>query len=194
MVSAGLISSESASLSSLGAAGDIFIDVGEIDMSNEAFVTSSSRGFGQGGSIIASASRQITLTNSFTALASTSGGRGDSGPVTITTPSLTLSDGALVQTTTFGPANGGDILLNVGSLILSNGQVNADASLSSSGAAGSISIFASESVLLDNPANDPLRVAVKTCPIALGDDGVGLFQDDKNLTQSAVFSCPVKDT
>lgn len=172
VVSAGLISSESGSPFSFGAAGDIFINVGEIDMNSEALVTSSSRGFGQGGSIIASASRQITLTDSFTALQSTSSGLGNSGPIEITTPALTLSDGALVQTTTFGPANGGDILINVGSLILSNGQVNADASLSSSGAAGSISIFASESVLLDNPADDPLfRPRISSTTFGVGNAG-----------------------
>lgn len=189
-VSAGLISSESANPLSFGAAGDIFIDVGEIDMSNEALVTSSSRGFGQGGSIIASASRQITLTNAFTALASTSGGLGDSGPVAIMTPALTLSDGALVQTTTFGPANGGDILLNVGSLILSNGQVNADASLSSSGAAGSISIFASESVLLDNPADDPLfRPRISSTTFGVGNAGsISIATPDLTIDNGGIDS------
>ena len=107
---------------------------------------------------------------------STSNGIGNSGPINITTPELTLSAGALIQTVPFSSGAGGDISVVVDRLILSNGQISSGpiftATAPSSGQAGAISIVASDFVLLENPLDDPIfKSRITSTTFGTGDAG-----------------------
>ena len=128
----GFSSSASSSSLSEGAGGDgggIEITTGSLSVTDGAFLTTSTVGQGDAGSISINASETVTFegvgSDGFSSSASSSslseGAGGDGGKIEITTGSLSVTDGAFLNTRTFGQGRGGEIQLSSHFLSLTNG-------------------------------------------------------------------------
>ena len=140
-----------------GDAGEILLEVGSLALTNGAQIQTSAEGTGQGGDVRVIATDSISISGRIveddemyqSAIISSTYGDGDGGTISISTPSLTIDDGALAAETAFGAGSGGDILLEVGDLTISNGALISTESFGV-GNAGDISITASETFHSNN--------------------------------------------
>lgn len=155
----------------LGNGGNCNINVDKMIMSEGGLITSSTYPpynptggyirYGNGGSITISASDSVMLSGDDTWIWTSSYshqysypiyGRaygGDAGKITISAPSVSLTDGAKIfsEAMHFGEANAGDINIDVGKLSISGGAYISTDNYGE-GKAGSISISASDSVTI----------------------------------------------
>ncbi len=118
-----------------------------------AVIDASTRGTGTGGSIDIKATESVTAsgsngsTQSGLFAQSTSGGQ--AGDLTISTPLLTVQNGAEVSVTTTGSGTGGRLSIGVNQLQVNNGA-EISASTEGSGTGGVLTINANQSVVLDS--------------------------------------------
>ena len=109
-------------------AGDINIETGSLTIGDLAFIGTSSIGQGNAGSIKIDASDSITIESqgNFSAILSNiaNGASGNGGSIDITTPSLTLSNGGLINANTSGQGNAGKITVNATNSIILESQDN----------------------------------------------------------------------
>jgi filamentous hemagglutinin family protein len=123
-----------------GAAGDIVVEVGRLTLTDGAQIDVSTRAAGRGGSATVRASEAVVISGrdrtdsrvSSGVFGSTLGS-GPGGQVTVTTPVLTMTDGAAIaagkNTSIEVPTGGraGDIVVNAQQLVLDRGaQINSD--------------------------------------------------------------------
>ncbi len=110
----------------------------------------------------------LSLTNGGRVSANTFG-QGNAGNINLVGRSLSLENGAQISTSTFGQGNGGEIAIDTGSLSLTNGGLVL-ASTFGQGNAGTIEITASDTVTIDG-GSVPSGVASQVGPEAEGDVG-----------------------
>ena len=104
----------------IGRGGSISINTSTFTLQNGGSLASSvTQSSGSGGDITINATEAVNLIGAednspFTTLigASATGGTGDAGNVIITTPKLTLSNGAIISSSTFDAGNAGSIKIN----------------------------------------------------------------------------------
>ena len=152
----------------LGNAGTILLDVGTLKVSGDSGIVSDTSNSGNGGLISIAAKESIILdgyskdvngnySSSGIQSAALVGSTGHSGSISLTTPTLTLSNQALVSTQTRSRGDAGAITVNVGTLSLKD--VSAiSSSTYGAGKAGTITIAATTGVTLDGQRekdNDP---------------------------------------
>ena len=99
-----------------GTAGSITIEAGSLSLKGGARLSSSTRGIGNAGAIAITATESITLSGrgrfpSGIASQVDQGAKGDSKGISITTGSLSLTDGAEVSASTEGEGKAGDIAI-----------------------------------------------------------------------------------
>jgi filamentous hemagglutinin family protein len=173
-------------LASMGAAGDISVKVDTMALSDEALISSSSRGDGPGGTMAIRASEKASLTeNSQLESGAISAGAG--GAIQITTPELTL-DQSTITTMAGGDGKAGDIvitgnILKLISSIISSGSMFA-------GSAGNISITADSSIELKNAGTSGLeRSGIVTATNGSGDAGsIAIWSSQVSLDDGYVDS------
>jgi large exoprotein involved in heme utilization and adhesion len=140
-----------------GNAGEILLEVGSLALSNGAQITTSTDGAGSGGDVTVTATDSISISGHsiessamyHSVIISSTYGDGNGGTISISTPSLTIDDGALASETGLGAGSGGDIFVEVGDLTISNGGLISTMSFGV-GNAGDISITASDTFHSNN--------------------------------------------
>ena len=184
----GTISSES--ILSDGSPGSIAISVGQLDLDGAALISTSNRGFGVGGDLRIQATEAVRLNGNSRVQASTSYS-GTGGLVSITAPDLAVNK-SVVSTDSFGSGKAGDIEINVSHLSLISGQMTSEASLTSSGAAGNITISASQSLTMTNAGSSRLdRSLISTATWGDGDAGtVTITSPEIVLDDSVIDGTP----
>jgi large exoprotein involved in heme utilization and adhesion len=154
-----------------GKAGPISLSTGVLSMSGGAWISASSLGRGDAGTIRVDASDSISLTDEGgerfsldsillrTLLGPASGIAlptgffsgtviaGNGGIIDLRAPQITVTDGAIVATSTVGGGNAGDVLLSGDRIRIANGGlVDSARLLGRGGAAGDVTLAASESI------------------------------------------------
>lgn len=154
-----------------GDGGDIYLDVGTLDLNGDSRITSHSMdsSTGKAGNITIRAAESAHLSTGQTYLkgqtyiSSSTFGDGDGGRISIDTPSLTIEDRAGIFTVSYmgfdafgnvvGGGRGGDIFLNVDRLNITDAGIGSQAGGMTTGPAGDIAINARESVSLRNESS-----------------------------------------
>ena len=111
-----------------GDAGDIDINTSNLILTNGGFITTSTVGEGNAGSINISASDTITIdgedSEAFPSVIGSQGNIGDGGDITINTGNLILINGGRVSVDTFEEGNAGSININVRDNITIDGETS----------------------------------------------------------------------
>jgi filamentous hemagglutinin family protein len=156
-VSAVLNSVES---SGVGNGGKVEITVPVLELLDGAQLAAGTRGKGDAGNVQITASNRVILDGFNPVTGRSSGilinngtprtrgiGTGSGGDVILTTPQLTLSNGAVIDARTVNDKRGGDITLNLSQLALFNGGQILTTS-DGSGTAGTLNLTATDQVLI----------------------------------------------
>jgi filamentous hemagglutinin family protein len=124
----------------VGAAGQIVIAAGTVNLADAGRIDSSTTGAGQGGTIALNASTSLSLGGG-AGLFSTAEGTGAAGSIVATSPTVTMSQGSTISVATTGAGSAGSIQLSGGSVALAGGaQLNS--STAAGGLGGSITVNA----------------------------------------------------
>lgn len=158
-----------------GDAGDVDVHAARVTLTAGAQISSGSglldaqgqvmAGTGRGGSVTLDVTETLSLTGRDpvdgmpSSIVSQTLGAGAAGRITLTTPSLTLTDGARIGADTGGAGQAGDVLIQTGSLqLMSRAQINSSSGitlgetfLSGAGSGGKVTITATAPVLLSGP-------------------------------------------
>ncbi|MGD1806708.1 filamentous hemagglutinin N-terminal domain-containing protein, partial [Dapis sp. BLCC M126] len=216
-----------------GDAGGVTITTGSLTVTNGALIGASTFSNGNAGSINITAEDIVfdgVDSNGFSSVALSEvvqGANGNAGGVTITTGSLTLTNGAFISASTFGNGNAGSVEINATETVVLDGtnseffagldssvqrgaegnaggvtittrslEVKNAAQIAAStfakGDAGNINIIAEETVIFDGVTDDGLRRsgAFSTVqPNAEGNaGGVSITTDFLEVTNGAIIS------
>jgi filamentous hemagglutinin family protein len=121
-----------------GDAGVVRIDSPQIQLDNQSFISSQTRGLGKAGNVYVSAEKSISLTNSNIYTTALTSSTGDTGSLDITTGELSLTNNASIYSTTSGQGKAGDININANNILLND---YSDITVSSNGSnSGNIDI------------------------------------------------------
>jgi filamentous hemagglutinin family protein len=165
-----------------GDAGTVRVEVARLELTGGAQVRTQSgavqgltltAGSGGAGAVLVRASESAFLaglseTGSPSALSSQTRGAGGGGEVRLTTPRLTMTDGALIGADTGGDGDAGAVSVEVGDAVLSAGaRISSDSGITvgaldlsgGSGAGGAVSLTASGDVVLSGAGT---RVSTRT--------------------------------
>jgi filamentous hemagglutinin family protein len=153
-----------------GSAGDVEIAIGRMTVTGVAQIGSTSgqinpdrvitAGTGKGGTVTITATDAITIAGRDPARDLPSGvftetaGPGDAGRVVVSTPQLTMADGAQIGVETSGAGRGGDVVVQTGHLSLMGGaQIRSGSGLTAlgtlfigAGAGGTVSVTATDTI------------------------------------------------
>ena len=145
-----------------GNAGDVTITTGSLTLTNGGRVDASTFSQGNAGSVEITASDTITINgessegfNSAVGSQVNLGAVGDAGGVTITTGSLTLTNGGRVDASTLGKGNAGNVTINAREKIEISGAIESFRSgistdaLINSGNGGDINVFTNRLTIND---------------------------------------------
>jgi filamentous hemagglutinin family protein len=129
-----------------GKGGDIFLDVGTLNLDNVAEINASAfRGKGDGGKVMINAYESIVLNSSHFLSTSEFFSSGSGGNIYVSTPSLIMNGGASIEAVSKNEGEVGDILLNLGHLTLTESEI--DISNTHGGTRGNLTINAYESIM-----------------------------------------------
>lgn len=123
-------------------AGNIGITVGQVALTNGAFIDSTTEGAGPGGHVTVDATQAVSLGNA-SGIAAETRGAGAGGQITLSAPRLTLFDRAVITVNTQGTGRAGDIGITVGQATLIDGA-RIDSSTVGQGQGGAVTVTASE--------------------------------------------------
>jgi filamentous hemagglutinin family protein len=162
-----------------GAAGNISVNAGKIDLASGALISSSSglflgnlflAGNGAGGNIHVTATDSISIAahSALTptrpsGLLTTAVGGGPGGNITVQAAQLQMQEGAVISAETRGPGPAGDLTLDVASASL-NGGALISSNTFSSGKGGQVTVRATESLTLSGETADPVIIGGITFP------------------------------
>ena len=140
----------------VGDAGGVTITTGSLNLTNGGQVDASTFGQGNAGSVNITASDTITIDGATSVLGLPSAvssvvleAVGDGGDITITTGSLNLTNGGLVNAGTFGQGNAGNVTLDIeGEITVHDGIISSIVGNGAVGEGGTISIQAGSLSLL----------------------------------------------
>ncbi|BAZ02746.1 filamentous hemagglutinin outer membrane protein [Tolypothrix tenuis PCC 7101] len=142
----------------LGDAGNISIKAGLVSLSNDTYLSASTSGQGNAGTIEINARDSIFFDQqSYAYSLTTTEGVGKSGNVNINTMSLSLKNGSQLSASTFGQGDAGNVTINASDTVRFDGKASAAFSLSGTGAvgkAGGISITTNSLFVTNNAGLD----------------------------------------
>ena len=108
-----------------GNAGDIKINTNSLNLKDGAFISTTTFGEGNAGSIEVSVRESMLLegessqgNRTFLGSRARENARGNGGKVEIETSSLAIEDGAIVSTSTFNTGNAGSVRIKANSVLL----------------------------------------------------------------------------
>jgi large exoprotein involved in heme utilization and adhesion len=146
---------------STGDAGQVAIRARGITLTNSGQITSSTFGFGNGGTVVVDVAGALTITGNpespfFTGISAVTVSTGDAGQVAIKARSITLTDSGQITSSTFGSGNGGKVTVESTGAIEIHGSADAvggtgiaaDSLLGATGDAGTVTVDAG-SVTID---------------------------------------------
>ena len=133
----------------VGDGGDINIQTGSLSLKDGAGITASTLGQGDAGNITVQADQSVVLVNGQIQSTVQEGARGRGGAINIQAGSLSLDDGAFVDSSVLGQGRGGNLKIQVGSLSLS-GDAALSAATFGQGDAGDIFVSVNDSFVLTN--------------------------------------------
>ncbi|NET57986.1 MAG: filamentous hemagglutinin N-terminal domain-containing protein [Symploca sp. SIO2E6] len=140
--------------------GEIKVTANSLFLTEGSVLFTSTAGMGNAGAVKITATDLVHLDGeSNNGIISTIsslvdfGAEGNSEGIELKTPSLELTNGAIVSTSTFGSGDAGGIELKTSSLEMTNGAI-VDASTFGIGNAGAVKITATDSIRLDGEDND----------------------------------------
>ena len=168
-----------------GAAGDLSFLLGQLTLKDGGSIHSIALGAGATGSLQIRASDSITMSgflpgtfqfvqNLPSSITNTSFGLGQAGPVSISTPTLTMN-GASIASSTNGPGAAGDVNVQARTIILAGGA-GIDTSTFGSGPGGVVSVTASEQLSISGHRAQSETfgsTTVVNSPSAIGSDTFG---------------------
>ena len=171
-----------------GKAGDINIQARSLSLENGAFFDSGSSGQGDSGIISISTDEAVTLSGAGTNLSNIvrAGGVGNSQGIFIKAESLTVNEGAQIQTLVRGASednaagvgNAGDININTNNSVnIVGGSIRSSLGIDAKGKAGDVNIKA-RSLSLDNGA------ILNSSTFGQGDSGLVLISTDEAVRLS----------
>ncbi len=175
---------------SIGNAGNIDITASKLFLTNGAFVTTSTIGKGNAGSIFINAANTVSLTKG-AQIGSSTASQGDAGSIFINTTDTVALDGegqdgisSAIDSSVLPGAigKGGEVRIDTHNLTLTNGaQILSDTF--SNGKAGSIFINATDTVSLDGEDKDGVNTVISSSVDsgAIGEAGEVRI-DTRNLT------------
>ncbi|GAB4291211.1 MAG: hypothetical protein Fur0025_26360 [Oscillatoriaceae cyanobacterium] len=174
-------------LTGIGNSGSVNINTGSLFATNGGQISASQVfGLGDAGSVNINARGEIVFDGGKGSATSGAYSRvelgtfGDTGGININAASLTVKNGALLDTKTMGVGNAGDINLDVGSLVITRGS-GLNAETFGVGNSGNINITARDSILIDGAGNTFLTGIFN----AVGRDGEGKG-GDVNITTGSL--------
>jgi len=136
-----------------GRGADISIDVGQLTLEGGARIGTSASAFlppgGAGGDISVKATGPVTITGESSGIVSlglSTEPTANAGTITVSAPSLTLSDLGSIGATSIGPAPGGKVAISVGDLSVTGGATISSTTFQGQGA--DISVNATGSALI----------------------------------------------
>ena len=148
-----------AELRAVGDGGNITITTGSLSLTDGGGVSASTFGRGNAGSVAITARNTITINgeraNNFPSNVGTQvdlGAVGNGGNVTITTGTLSLTNGGTVSTSALGRGNAGEVIINANSISLDGDDANISSS-TSSGLGGIVNLEVAEVIILKNDSS-----------------------------------------
>src|SRR5438093_1058803 len=141
-----------------GPAGDITLDLSTLTVAGGARIDSGTQAGGPGGTVRINAGESVSLAGAASGVFSTADSSGNAGTITVTTPALTLGDGAKMSVTTQGGGAAGDIVATLGKTlsVTNGGQIQSNTTNidpNSGGAGGNVTITANGSMALAGAAS-----------------------------------------
>jgi filamentous hemagglutinin family protein len=203
VVSRGLIL---ASTTGKGQAGDIVVNVGDLSLSNGGQIATSSiaGSAGPGGNLTVNATGPVTISgrssepvfpalnlNTNSGLYSTAEAVGPAGTINVSTPALTLSDGATISVATSGQGRGGDVNIAAKTINLDSASITGSSTGTAEALAGNINITFGDSLRLQNSSITTSSTAADGGNIAITSTGSLAYLLDSQITtsvQSAIGS------
>src|SRR5262249_39016215 len=143
--------------SGAGKAGDIRITAGSLTLTPRAQISSATRGTGQGGDIVVTATQGVTIAGAdnidndldLAGLFADTRGRGNAGRVAIATPAFTLTGFALISPSTFNEGNAGSVEIAADRVVLAE-RGSIFSNTQGLGQGGTVTITARETLSLQN--------------------------------------------
>lgn len=136
-----------------GKGGSIEVRAGDLRMSDQALIDTSTTAGGDAGGVSVSAAQSIHLQGSGTRIISNTYGdeasAGDGGVVRVSAPDVAVVDGAQIATLSEGAAPAGDVFVSADELVLDGGTIS---SASDRAGGGRVDIRATELVYLKDGA------------------------------------------
>jgi filamentous hemagglutinin family protein len=182
-------------LKSAGNTGNIFINTQTLEGRGSFLIGSATYGNGDAGKISIAATEKIDLNGLGIASGISSivgnSGVGNAGDLTITTPSLSLSNFSSLVTSTLGIGNAGNIQINVSDSLALNGgsQIQAVGFNTATGNSGTIDIDAQTADL----TFDDVLVGSFTANTGIGGD-INIKGRSLSLTKTTIFNDTLEET
>ena len=146
-----------------GPAGNVSVQAGTLTVTGSSTLGSSSAGDGRGGDVSILASQSVAVSGQDTNLGpstivTASQAGGDAGSLTLSSPSVTVSDGAAITSVSVA-GRAGDINVNVARLNINGG---ATINSHSQGSGGNINVMASDTVTVAGMAANGTKSGILT--------------------------------
>ncbi|WP_161607258.1 two-partner secretion domain-containing protein [Prochlorothrix hollandica] len=140
-----------------GSAGGITIDTGSLSLRDGAKLTASTLGKGDAGTVQIQATDSVILQGQTETGAGSqilsqvaAGATGNANEISITTPQLTLLEGAVIAADTAGTGNASSLAVNVSDLITLGANTRLSVETSSSGTPGDIAVKSPKLIMGEN--------------------------------------------
>ena len=120
VVRSGLSANSKGTASDSGDAGDLRITTNTLDLQDGGIISTVTFGPGEGGNLTVQA-KDVLLEGDASLLANSQGtapGSGNAGDIQLTTDTLTLRNGAQINSFTYGPGNGGNLTIHAEDILL----------------------------------------------------------------------------
>jgi filamentous hemagglutinin family protein len=129
-----------------GHAGRIELAVQELTLSGGSQISSGSVTSGDGGSIHVKDAESVSLLDPHTGIFTSTYGAGRGGDIILSSSSLTLQNGAMIDVGTYGSGQGGNIEAKVTSLNVSGGSAISSSTIEGTGNGGQVTIQAEKDI------------------------------------------------
>jgi filamentous hemagglutinin family protein len=142
-LSSGIVASAEGREADAGNAGSLVVEAPRVTLMAGARISSETRGPGQGGTITIKATDAVTVEGSASGIFARALSTGNAGQVLLSTPTLQVKEGAVIDSSTAADGQGGNIAVQARRIALSDGGTISTRS-SGQGSAGNIVLQADE--------------------------------------------------
>jgi filamentous hemagglutinin family protein len=173
-----------------GPAGDLSLVLGQLTLTDGGAIGSSTFGAGATGGLLLRASDSITMSGSLPGtfqlgsvnlqnvesnIVNVTFGSGQAGPVSISTPTLTMSGAAAISSSSLGSGGAGDVTIQAGTITLTGGATISSSTFFS-GSGGNVSVSASEQLSISGHRVELTSFGLETAmnsPSSIGSNTFG---------------------